>query len=84
MRWSTSNRARGVMTRPTFHRRSGLFGTSMGTSFGFSVLSCARHCPTGKFRMQPMRDLSLVPLGLFPLLPACRAVATFRCLSYNM
>jgi len=33
MQWSASDRARGVMIRPAVHRRPGLFGTSIGTSF---------------------------------------------------
>jgi hypothetical protein len=71
MRRSTSDRARGVMTRPIIHRRSGLFGTSIGTSFnGSTVLSCARHrCP---------RQYRLIRDGLRPCRASWAAVFPFR------
>jgi hypothetical protein len=47
MRWSASDRALGVMTRPAVHRRSELLGTSIGTSFnGFlGLVLCAMPSP---------------------------------------
>src|SRR5882724_9490062 len=41
MRSSATVRALGVTTRPSVHRRSGLFGPSRRTSLGGVILSCA-------------------------------------------
>ncbi len=41
MRRSATVRALGVTTRPSVHRRSGLFGPSRRTSLGGVILSCA-------------------------------------------
>jgi len=45
MQRSASDRALVVMTRPAVHRRSGLFGTSIGTSFN-GVLGLALRAPS--------------------------------------